>query len=156
MPPEGRPPVPRRPRFQPPWVLTSLTASFMVAAGSLLLAALPLAAAPDPSLPPPPETFRNLQLITLACGRENTESSCAKARSLADPLLDHPRLSARCKDVLWTIRQKATVAPANSLARRDPIDQAAKDVTVFCRRPVTPSTAKPTGASAGQAPMGTP
>ena len=80
--------MPRRPRFQPPWVLASLTAaftaSFMVAAGSLLLAALPLAAAPDPSLPPP-ETFRNLQLITLACGRENTAERCGEARRQADP-----------------------------------------------------------------------
>jgi hypothetical protein len=106
--------------------------------------------APPPETFPAPETFRTLQLTTYACGRENTASSCDRARQLADPLLDHPRLPASCKDVLWRIRQKAVVSPANSFERRDPIDAAASDVTVFCRQlPKTKSDAKPDKSGQG-------
>jgi hypothetical protein len=80
--------------------------------------------------------FRTLQLTTLACGRENSADRCADARRQADPLLDHPRLPARCKDVLWSIRNLAVEAPSNSLARRDPIDQAAGELTIACRQVV--------------------
>ncbi|MEB3261005.1 MAG: hypothetical protein VKP63_10300, partial [Cyanobacteriota bacterium] len=91
--------------------------------------ASPLQAAPPATVPPdvfpPASLFRSLQLTTLACGRDNSAERCAEARRQADPLLDHPRLPARCKDVLWSIRNLAVEAPTNSLARRDPIDQAA-------------------------------
>jgi hypothetical protein len=80
--------------------------------------------------------FRTLQLTTLACGRENSADRCADARRQADPLLDHPRLPARCKDVLWSIRNLAVEAPSNSLSRRDPIDQAAGELTIACRQVV--------------------
>jgi hypothetical protein len=114
------------------------------------LAAVVLLAAPagagSTGLYPPASTFRSLQLTTLACGRDNDASSCDKARAMADPLLDHPRLSATCKDSLWAIRQKATAAATNSPERRDAIDRAAKDVTVFCRQPARPAT---TGSGSG-------
>ena len=97
---------------------------------------------------PPATVFRTLQLITLACGRENTAASCDKARSQADPLLDHPRLSASCKDILWSIRENARTASTNSLERRDRIDRAARDLTVFCRQP-TLGSSKPGGSPAG-------
>jgi hypothetical protein len=97
----------------------------------------PVQAGPPAPYPPdvfPPATvFRTLQLTTLACGRENSADRCAEARRQADPLLDHPRLPARCKDVLWSIRNLAVDAPSNSMSRRDPIDQAAGEVTVACR-----------------------
>ena len=83
---------------------------------------------------PPDETFRRLRLVTLVCGRDNTEEACTEARTTADPLLDHPLLSASCKDALWDIRQRAKVAPSNSFERRDPIDEAAQQVMLFCRR----------------------
>ncbi len=99
--------------------------------------AQPLQAAPPATFPPdvfpPASVFRALQLTTLACGRDNSPERCAEARRQADPLLDHPRLPARCKDVLWSIRNLAVEAPTNSLARRDPIDQAAAEVTLACR-----------------------
>ncbi len=104
-----------------------------------LLASLPLAgasplrAAPEPPPFPPSSEFRSLQLITLACSRENTAEPCDKARSLANPLLDHPRLPASCKDVLWAIRQRSVVAPSNSFERREPIDRAARSLTAVCR-----------------------
>lgn len=103
-----------------------------------------LAATPTPSYPPDvfpaANVFRTLQLSTLACGRENAADRCADARRQADPLLDHPRLPARCKDVLWSIRNLAVEAPSNSLARRDPIDQAAGELTIACRQVVKPKT----------------
>jgi len=123
-----------------------------------LLAALLLGAAPAGAQPvslyPPASQFRSLQLLTLSCGRDNTSASCDKARAMADPLLDHPRLSASCKDSLWAIRQKAVTAPTNSPERRDGIDRAAKDVTVLCRQPNRPATAGGTGAAG--APPGAP
>ncbi|MEB3318762.1 MAG: hypothetical protein VKO39_11565 [Cyanobacteriota bacterium] len=111
-----------------------------------------VAAAPAlaPDVFPPSSVFRTLQLATLACGRDNTAERCAEARRQADPLLDHPRLPARCKDVLWSIRNLSVVAPTNSLARRDPIDQAAAEVTIACRQVLKAKPeAKPQGAPAG-------
>ena len=113
---------------------------------AVMLLVAPAIAAPD-TLYPPASQFRSLQLITLACGRDNDTASCDKARAMADPLLDHPRLSASCKDSLWAIRQKAFAAPLNSGERRDAIDRAAKDVTVFCRPPAKPATASGSGTS---------
>ncbi|MFM7170679.1 MAG: hypothetical protein ACKOYH_07505 [Cyanobium sp.] len=113
-----------------------------------------LQATPPPTYPPevfpPASVFRTLQLTTLACGRENTAASCAEARRQADPLMDHPRLPARCKDVLWSIRNLAVEAPSNNLARRDPIDQAANEVTIACRQVIKAKPEeKPQGAGGG-------
>jgi hypothetical protein len=112
----------------------------------MLMVVPPSAAAAAAGLYPPAGTFRSLQLTTLACGRDNDAASCDKARAMADPLLDHPRLSASCKDSLWAIRQKAVAASGNSRERRDGIDRAARDVTVFCRQPDKPASS---GAAAG-------
>jgi hypothetical protein len=118
------------------------------------------AAAPAPAIAPdvfpPSSVFRTLQLATLACGRDNTAERCAEARRQADPLLDHPRLPARCKDVLWTIRNLSVEAQTNSLARRDPIDQAAAEVTIACRQvlkakpDIKPQSAPPAGGEGAQ------
>jgi hypothetical protein len=99
---------------------------------------------------PPDETFRRLRLVTLVCGRDNTEEACTEARTTADPLLDHPLLSASCKDALWDIRQRAKVAPTNSFDRRDPIDEAAQEAWIFCRRQAPPSTSEQKNGSPGQ------
>ncbi|MEA5441303.1 hypothetical protein [Cyanobium gracile] len=111
-----------------------------------LLGAAPLRAAPELPPFPPSADFRSLQLITLACSRENTAEPCDKARSLANPLLDHPRLPASCKDTLWTIRQRSVVAASNSFARREPIDRAARSLTAVCRQQLP--TAKPASDAA--------
>lgn len=106
----------------------------------------PAAAAPAATTYPPAETFRRIQLSTFACGRENTAASCDQARRQADQLLDHPRLTSSCKDALWEVRERAHAAPANSFARRDPIDEAANRVRLVCRQPAqTGSAAKGTG-----------
>ena len=123
-------------------------------AGALVLM-LPLGlAGPGLSAPaaaayPPAETFRRIQLSTFACGRENSAESCDKARGLADPLLDHPRLPSSCKDALWDVSQLARTAPQNSFARRDPIDEAANRVRQLCRQPVQPASAGKSGGGSG-------
>jgi len=116
--------------------------------GGALLAASPPTYPPESF--PPASVFRTLQLTTLACGRENTAASCADARRQADPLLDHPRLPARCKDVLWSIRNLSVDAPSNSMARREPIDQAANEVTIACRQVIKAKPEeKPQGGGGG-------
>lgn len=127
----------------------------MVLAPHLASGPLQAGTPPSPSVPPdvfpPASLFRTLQLTTLACGRENSADRCAEARRQADPLMDHPRLPARCKDVLWSIRNLAVEAPSNSSARRDPIDQAAGEVTLACRQAVKakPDDKPQPGAGAG-------
>jgi len=109
--------------------------------GTSLLSQAPLLAK-DPPLPTLDE-LRLLQLRTLDCGRENSAEPCRQARDQADPLLDHPRLGGSCKDTLWTIRQQAVVVPTNSFERRQQLNRAGSDLTLFCRpqtQPVRPST----------------
>lgn len=108
--------------------LAALVAGGMLAGGSW-------AAPPSPSAYPAASVFRTLQQVILNCSRDNTATTCDLARSQADGLLDHPRLSSSCKDILWSIRTKATTAPANSLERRDRIDRTALDLPLFCRQP---------------------
>lgn len=143
--PENLPPARARRRLSAPGCLALALATMIGAADGLR------AAPTDPAFPPA-STFRRLQLTSLDCSRENSSGPCDRARAMADPLLDHPRLSGRCKDVLWDIRQKATVAPANSPERREAIDASARDVTVFCRQQVRPQPQQPAGE---QKPPGT-
>jgi hypothetical protein len=87
---------------------------------------------------PTDETLRELQRQTLACGRENSREPCELARNQADPLLDHPRLSGRCKDTLWIIRQQAVEAPSNTFERRQRLNRAGGDVLLLCRPQTQP------------------
>jgi len=82
--------------------------------------------------------FRSLQLILFGCSRDNSSASCEQAQRQADGLLDHPRLSSSCKDILWSIRQTATTAAANGLERRDRLDRTARDLPIYCRQPAAP------------------
>lgn len=112
----------------------------------VVLTAAPLLARPVPL--PSDDELRQLQRHTFDCGRENSAEPCRQARSQADPLLDHPRLSGSCKDVLWTIREQAVVVATNSVERRNRLNRAGADVTVLCRpqaQPVRPSTTPPPG-----------
>lgn len=99
----------------------------------------------DPKVFPPTQLFRELQLETMACGRDNTAQACDKARAMADPLMDHPMLSASCKDTAWDIRERAVVAQKNSYSRRETLNKDATDLVLLCK----PAT-KPLG-SGGQA-----
>ena len=91
---------------------------------------------------PSPETLREVQLAALACARENTSDTCSKARKLADPLMDHPRLPGGCKDALWAIIQTSTPASSNTLARRDAIGDPAGRLLLVCRSSDKPVTGK--------------
>jgi hypothetical protein len=124
----------------------------LLLAAAVLLSGGALQAAPADPPYPATATLRALQLATFDCGRDNSAAACDRARADSDSLLDHPRLPGRCKDILWEIRQKATVAPVNNLARREPIDAAGREVVVACRplsRPApitdTPPAALPGG-----------
>ena len=99
----------------------------------------PATAGLDPRLFPGSEVFRELQLTTLACSRENTASDCDRARAEAENLIEHPRLPSSCKDSLWTITQKATVGSTQSFERRRVIDKAAQEVVSLCRQRVKPT-----------------
>lgn len=119
-------------------------ARLSAAAGLVLLGSMPLVAAPQAPTYPSTEQFRRLQLDVLDCGRDNNPSSCDAARQVADPLLDHPRLPASCKDLLWTIRERAVVAPSNSFNRRERLNRAAAEIMPLCRqRDAVKPAAKP-------------
>lgn len=103
-----------------------------------LCAAAVLGAAPgltaDLYVPfPSEESLKELQLITIACARDNTAESCAKSRELADPLMDHPRLPASCKDLIWSIVQDAKPASSNSYQRREALSDPAQRLLLVCR-----------------------
>jgi hypothetical protein len=111
------------------------------------LTATPLVQASEPPYPGR-EQLRELQLLTFNCARDNQHDDCDRARLLADPLLDHPRLSGLCKDALWTIREDGVVVSDNSFERRDRLDRAGEDLMRFCpRNPPTP--ARGSGAAGG-------
>jgi len=110
----------------------------------------PLDTSAQPKSPPFPSKaeLRSLQLLAYACSRENTIDSCARTRERADPLMDHPRLPAACKDTVWELLQEAKPAISNSFKRRDRIDSPARRITVVCADPVKPKPEKklPPGA----------
>jgi hypothetical protein len=113
--------------------------------GLMLGLAAPLQAAPQDPPYPSMEQLREIQLNTFICGRENTAESCAKARTMADPLMDHPRLGASCKDAIWSIRERAKPTPTNTYERREALNRAGQDVIPFCKqqtRTVAPSKDK--------------
>jgi hypothetical protein len=113
-----------------------------LASGLIALLAAPLQAAPKDPPYPSMELFRELQLHTFDCGRDNTVEACNKARTMADPLMDHPRLGANCKDAIWIIRERAKPAATNSFERRETLNRAGQDLIPFCKqqtRSVVPS-----------------
>ena len=113
-----------------------------LALGLIALLAAPVQAAPKDPPYPSMELLRELQLQTFACGRDNTIETCGKARTMADPLMDHPRLGATCKDAIWTIRERAKPATTNTFERREALNRAGQDVIPFCKqqtRSVAPS-----------------
>ncbi|MEY3544877.1 MAG: hypothetical protein RLZZ247_1034 [Cyanobacteriota bacterium] len=119
-------------------------AATALASTAALLAAvvLPDASRGAPYVPfPSQESLRQVQLAALACARENTSDSCNQARKLGDPLMDHPRLPANCKDLIWLMLAKAQPAPTNSFSRRQAITDPAERLLLVCR-----STEKPEAA----------
>ena len=87
---------------------------------------------------PTREELRSLQLLAYSCSRANDQDSCGKARNLADPLMDHPRLSAACKDNIWELIQASQVVSSNSFQRRDSIDRPGRRLTLVRSEPEKP------------------
>lgn len=98
---------------------------------------------------PTREALRDIQLQAYACSRENTAEFCDRTVNLSDPLMDHPRLPAACKDTLWELLQNAKVVTTNSFQRRDAIDRPARRITVVCANPVKPTAPAPSGPPSG-------
>ncbi|MFM8975452.1 MAG: hypothetical protein ACKOFN_07080 [Vulcanococcus sp.] len=116
----------------------ALAAALLSSGACLVGAAEPLRAqgyVPFPSA----ESLREVQLVTIACARENSEERCKAARDLADPLLDHPRLPASCKDLLWSITERARTASSNSFERRAAITDPAERILLVCRSAEKPA-----------------
>ena len=108
----------------------------------LLALAAPLQAASNYVPWPNQDTFKMLQKEAFLCSLNNGPDQCEGVRQRADELMDHPRLPAICKDVLWSLVGEARVAATNSFERRDAIDQPARRLIGVCSEPVKP-TKKP-------------
>jgi hypothetical protein len=93
--------------------------------------------------------LRKVQLAALACARENTVASCDQARQLGDPLMDHPRLPANCKDLIWEILEKAQPSASNSFSRREALADPAQRLLLVCRSTEKPEAATPPPATPG-------
>ncbi|QNI52172.1 hypothetical protein SynRS9915_02488 [Synechococcus sp. RS9915] len=109
----------------------------------LLALSLPAQAAGTPPTWPSKDQLRAVQSAAFDCSRENTKETCDRARSLADPLMDHPLLPGVCKDVVWSLLEQARVAPSNDYKRRDAIDEPARRITRICAKPAKPKKPKP-------------
>ena len=109
----------------------------------LLALSLPVQAAGTPPTWPSKDQLRAVQSAAFDCSRENSKETCDRARSLADPLMDHPLLPGVCKDVVWSLLEQARVAPSNDYKRRDAIDEPARRITRICAKPAKPKKAKP-------------
>ena len=105
----------------------------------LLALAAPLQAAPTYVPWPSQDELKTLQKEAFLCSLNNSPDHCEGLRQRDDALMDHPRLPAICKDVLWSLVGKARVATTNSFQRRDAIDQPARRLIGVCREPVKPS-----------------
>ena len=130
-----------------------MTPFHSTAALLLLALALPVQAA-EPYVPwPSKEKLREIQLAAYSCSRETDAADCSRARSLADPLMDHPRLPVVCKNVLWAVIERSTPADSNNYERRDSIDNEARRLTISCAEPVK-KTPKPNQPQGGPNPGG--
>ena len=88
----------------------------------MLALAAPLPAASTYVPWPSQDTLNTLQKEAFLCSLNNSTDPCDGTRKRADELMDHPRLPAICKDVLWSLVGEAHVAATNSFQRRDAID----------------------------------
>ena len=105
----------------------------------LLALAAPLQAAPTYVPWPSQDVLKTLQKKAFLCSLNNSPDQCDPARQRADELMDHPRLPAICKDVLWRLVKESRVAATNSFQRRDAIDQPARRLIGVCSEPIKPS-----------------
>ena len=102
---------------------------------ALALAAPAMAAEPNEPWPSK-DQLRSIEQAAYACSRDNSTETCARVRQLADPLMDHSRLTGLCKDVLWSLMGEAKVANTNNFRRKDSIIATARRIPKVCADPV--------------------
>ena len=103
----------------------------------LALAVAALAMAAEPNEPwPSKDQLRSIEQAAYACSRDNSTETCARVRQLADPLMDHSRLTGLCKDVLWSLMDEAKVANTNNFRRKDSIIATARRIPRVCAESV--------------------
>ena len=102
---------------------------------ALALAAPAMAAEPNEPWPSK-DQLRTIEQAAYACSRDNSTETCARVRQLADPLMDHSRLTGLCKDVLWSLMDEAKVANTNNFRRKDSIIATARRIPKVCADPV--------------------
>ena len=117
---------------------------FFFAVPTILLGILGNPAFASQEHPPWPsaDELRTIQLAAFNCSRDNSPESCSSARTMADPLMDHPTLPGNCKDVVWAVLEESRVALSNNVQRRDAIDAAAKELTTKCSKPAKRTQSK--------------
>ena len=101
---------------------------------------------------PTRDALREIELQAYACSRENASEPCERTITLSNPLMDHPRLSAACKDTVWELLQVATVVSSNNYTRRDSIDSPARRLPVVCgaKEPAQPASPMPGATNPSQ------
>ena len=108
----------------------------LIRIGLALTVAAPAMAA-EPNEPwPSKDQLRSIEQAAYACSRDNSTETCSRVRQLADPLMDHSRLTGLCKDVLWSLMDEAKVANTNNFRRKDSIIATARRIPRVCAEPV--------------------
>ena len=103
----------------------------------LVLAVAAPSMAAEPYEPwPSKDQLRGIEQAAYSCSRDNSTEACARVRQLADPLMDHSQLPGLCKDVLWSLIDKAKVASTNDFRRKDVITITARRIPRVCAEPV--------------------
>ena len=119
-----------------------------------VLMAVPAGLQAQPVYVPLPtrDALREIELQAYACSRENASEPCERTKTLSNPLMDHPRLSAACKDTVWELLQVATVVASNNYKRRDSIDSPARRLPVVCgaKEPDQPASPMPGATNPSQ------
>ena len=87
---------------------------------------------------PGKKELNKILIKAYACSKENTIIACNQVRGLANPLIDHPKLSAVCKDLVWDLLQNAKSAKVNDLKRKNSIDFPARKMINACIKKVNP------------------
>ena len=108
----------------------------LIRIGLALAVAAPAMAA-EPNEPwPSKDQLRSIEQAAYACSRDNSTEACARVRQIADPLMDHSRLTGLCKDVLWSLMDEAKVAKTNNFRRKDSIIATARRIPRVCAEAV--------------------
>ena len=116
--------------------MTNMKSPPLIRIGLVLALAAP-ATAMEPYEPwPSKDLLRSIEQGAYACSRDNSTEACSRVRQLADPLMDHSRLSGLCKDVLWSLMDEAKVANTNDFRRKDAITKTARRIPRVCAEPV--------------------